>query len=266
MALLVAGMCPLLAETAGTVTEAVNDVMHGAQTSSSASPAKTGTHLKNGEYLKTGAQSRAELELANQSITRLGANTIFNYSTADNEIDLQAGTILFSKPKDGQQMNIKTASVTAAIVGTTGFVQVHGKGFVFGIVEGHATVTIGGVDYTITAGEMLKFTPGKPPVIVAFDVPKFLGTSPLFTRFHRHLPNQTYIDEEIADYNDLVKRGFIQPASEPFFPEGFDGNTPVLPFIGGDSAGQGLHDFNMPPPQQQKSCCWWEYCCRHSEP
>src|SRR5476651_300398 len=57
-------------------------------------------------------------------ISRMGANTIFNYSAANNEIDLQAGTILFSKPKDGKQLNIKMASVTAAVVGSTVLAQV----------------------------------------------------------------------------------------------------------------------------------------------
>ena len=66
-----------------------------------AAPAKVGTTLQDGEYLKTGAKSRAELDLANQSVTRVGANTIFNYTAGNNEVDLQAGTILFSKPKDG---------------------------------------------------------------------------------------------------------------------------------------------------------------------
>jgi hypothetical protein len=211
-------------------------------------PAKTGTRLQDGEYLKTGVKSRAELELANQSITRLGANTIFNYSVAGNEIDLQAGTILFSKPKDGKQMNIKTASVTAAVVGTTGFVQVHGKGFLFGLVEGKATLTIGGVDYNITAGEILQSNPGKPPQIYSFNVPLFLKTSPLLTKFYHRLPNQLYIDQEIAEYDDLVARGFIQPPTGPFFLTGFDGSVPTVPVPGHDSAGNALHEFNKPPP------------------
>ena len=161
--------------------------------------------------------------MANQSITRLGANTIFNYSVANNEIDLQAGTILFSKPKDGKQMNIKTASVTAAVVGTTGFAQVHGHGFLFGLVEGHAPVTIGGIVYNIAAGEMVRFTPGAPPQIFSFNIPLFLKTSPLITLFDKQLPNEPYIDKEVAEYNDLVARGFIRPPTQPFFQTDFDG-------------------------------------------
>lgn len=248
-AIFVLGISPLIAaDSSATVTEAVNQVAHGSMQSAKTFPAKVGTHLQDGEYLKTGVKSRAELELANQSITRLGANTIFNYSLTTNEIDLQAGTVLFSKPKDSQQMTIKTASVTAAIVGTTGFVQVQGHSFLFGLVEGHATLTIGGVDYPITAGEILKFNPGSPPQTTTFDVPLFLKTSPLITQFHHPLPGQPAIDQEVADYNDLVARGFIQPPKEPFFLTDYNWSVPTLPFPNHDSAGNALHQFNAPPP------------------
>jgi hypothetical protein len=243
------GISPLIAaDSTATVTEAVNEVNHGSLQAAETYPAKAGTRLQDGEYLKTGIKSRAELELANQSITRLGANTIFNYSAANNEIDLQSGTILFSKPKDGKQMNIKTASVTAAVVGTTGFAQLRGKGFLFGLVEGHATLTMGGVVYNITAGEILQFNPGKPPQIYSFNVPLFLKTSPLITQFDHHLPNQAYIDQEIAAYDELVARGFIQPPTEPFFVAGIGGSIPGIPISSQDSAGNAHHHFNMPPP------------------
>jgi hypothetical protein len=235
-------------DSSATVTEAVNQVTHGSLESSKSFPAPTGTHLPLGEYLMTGLKSRAELELANLSITRLGANTIFNYSPSNNEIDLQAGTVLFSKPKDGKQMNIKTASVTAAIVGTTGFIQKQGKAIIFGLVEGHSTVTIGGKNFNITSGEIVKFTPGQPPQFFFFNVPLFLKTSPLITKFKHHLPTQSYIDKEIDEYNDLVDRGFIQPPQNPFFLTDAEGTIPAVPISATDSAGKGLEQFNAPPP------------------
>jgi mannose-6-phosphate isomerase-like protein (cupin superfamily) len=256
----------LMADSAATVTEAVNVVDHGTTQSTDTTPAKVGTTLHNGEYLKTGAQSRAELTLANQSVTRVGANTIFDYSVADNQIDLQSGTILFSKPKDGKTMTIKTAAVTAAIVGTTGFIQTHGNTVLFGLVEGTVTMTIGGVDYTITSGQILKLTPGQPPQIFSFNVPLFLSTSPLITKFHHHLPNDKAIQDEVADYNDLVSRGFIQPPSDPFYLIDPVGYHPLVPLPGIDSAGQAHNQFNMPPPTQpvQNECrprCCRPRCC-----
>ena len=231
-----------------TVTEAVNHVDYGSSQTSATSPAKAGSTLQDGDYLETGAKSRAELEFSNQTITRLGANTIFNYSVASNEVDLQAGTLLFSKPKDSPTMTIKTAAVTAAIVGTTGFIQQHGQSFLFGLVEGHTTLTIGGVDYHIGPGEIAKFTPGSPPQIFYFNVSVFLATCPLITRFHHPLPNQSYIDQEIAEYNDLVSRGFIQPVGNPYFVTSWTDFIPPPPIPAGDSSGTALKQFNTPPP------------------
>lgn len=250
LATFVAGITPLIAaNSAAIVTEAVNDVSHGTSQTAEAQAAKVGTQVQDGEYLKTGVKSRAELQLANQTVTRLGANTIFNYSSTNNEIDLQSGTILFSKPKDASQMTIKTASVTAAVVGTTGFVQLRPKGgFLFGLIEGHATLKIDGITYNITAGQILMFSPGKPPQIYAFNVPALLKTSPLITRFHHQLPNQLYIDKEVAEYDDLVARGFIEPPTEPFFLTDFEGSVPTVPIPAHDSAGNSLHIFNTPPP------------------
>jgi len=248
------------AGSAATVTEAVNQVDHGLTQSTETHPAPKGTVLADGEYLKTGVKSRAELELANKTITRLGANTIFNYSAADNQVDLQTGTLLFSKPKDEKPMTIKTAAVTAAIVGTTGFIQKQGKSIVFGLIEGSATATIDGVDFTIHAGQLLKFTPGSPPQILSFDVPLLLATSPLITKFPHNLPNEKYINREIAEYNDLVGRGFIQPPKDPFYLLNFAGYPPTFPLPGFDSAGQALDKFNHPPSDDtqqppQPPCC-----------
>jgi hypothetical protein len=249
VAIFVTGLNPVLAaDTSATVTEVFNQVSHGSAQASGTSPAQTGTHIQDGEYLKTGVKSRAELSLANQSITRLGANTIFNYSVANNEIDLQSGTILFSKPKDGKEMIIKTAAVTAAIVGTTGFAQAHGKALLFGLIEGHATLNVGGVSYPIGPGELLRLGANGKPELCFFNLPRFLATSPLITKFHSSLPNQLYIDKEVAKYNDFVGRGFVEPPTEPFFISDIDGSVPIVPIPARDSAGAALAIFNTPPP------------------
>jgi hypothetical protein len=248
LAILLATIAPLMAaDSAATVTEVVNEVTHGTSQSADTTPAKAGTTIQDGEYLKTGAKSRAELSLANQSITRMGANTIFNYSVANNEVDLQAGTILFSKPKDGKEMTIKTASVTAAIVGTTGFASLVNKAFLFGIIEGHATVIINGVTTKVEAGQVLRLADGGKAQVVFYNIPLFLKTSPLVNKFHSALPNQVYIDREVADYNDFASRGFIAPPVNTYVITGFDGSIPLIPIQAHDSAANSLEQFNQPP-------------------
>jgi hypothetical protein len=252
-ALFCMGISPVVAANSeATVTEAVNEVTSGSSGTAATAPAKTGTHLADGQYLKTGVKSRAELQLGDLSITRLGANTIFNYSTANNEIDLQAGTILFSKPKGGAQLNIKTASVTAAIVGTTGFVQTKNKAYIFGLVEGHATLTDGGKTFHLEPGQVLRFSPGGKPQIFYFNIPLFLKTSPLITKYHSQLANQEFIDKEVAKYDDFVARGFIEPPTEPFFLSDVDGSVPIIPIPAKDSAGNALNQFVNPPAPPPK--------------
>jgi hypothetical protein len=249
IAFLAVGTVPLLAaETAATVTEAVNKVSHGTSQTSSTAPATKGTQIQAGEYLETGVKSRAELQLADQTITRLGANTVFNYSVANNEVDLQSGTILFSKPKEGKPMTIKTSAVTAAIVGTTGFLQLIGKHFIFGLVEGHATLTIGGVTYPLGPGEVIRLTNGAPPSTFFFNLSAFVSSSPLMTGFHSQLPNQPFIDKEVAEFNELVSRGFVSPITGPYFNFDLNGAVPTVPIPGTDSAGSAHGLFNTPPP------------------
>ncbi|MCE0524226.1 MAG: FecR family protein [Methylacidiphilales bacterium] len=261
--LLITGHSVAATGKVATVTQAVNDVSHGFSQSTATSPAPTGTQIRDGEYLKTGSASRAELEFSNKTISRLGSNTIFNYSASSNEVDLQAGTILFSKPKNGQQLNIKTEAVTAAIVGTTGFLQVlHQNGHtttLFGLVEGHANVAAGGNDPVIGPGQIFSYTPGSPPQIFNFNVPLFLRTALLYKGFKSTLPNQSYINAEVAFFNNLADRGFI-------------GNPPPnlgFPLAGFDSVGKANSNSILsqqpspptPPPPPDRCC--HPRCCRH---
>jgi hypothetical protein len=207
------------AEKPAEVTEAVNTVEHGTKDAVTL-PAKKGTPVYNGEYVKTGVESRAELALPSTSITRLGANTIFNYDVDSNTVDLQAGTVLFCKPKGSPQLNIRTAAVTAAVLGTTGFVGVQGSGkkkvFRLGVIEGHVKAQVNGQTFALGAGDILQIGADGKPFVFAYDVPKFVGSSPLLNKFHSTLPNQPAIDHEVASYQNDVKRGFIgAPLQQP---------------------------------------------------
>jgi FecR-like protein len=262
------------AENAATVTQTINEVDHGTSTAAITTPAHTGTLLYDGDYLKTGAKSLAELQLENKTVTRMGANTIFNYNSSNNEVDLQSGTILFSKPKDGQQLNIKTAAVTAAVVGTTGFFQNLHNAVLMGLIEGHSKIYYNGKLYVIHAGEIIVLSPGKPPVIFTFNVPLMVQTSPFFTKFHGHLPNDAYIAAEIAEYENLLHRGFIQPVSGPYTTYTDFGKPPDNNHFDWNNAGNAFFYQNLPPSTETVSttptcpprCCYEERrCCEEEE-
>ena len=211
----------------------------GAAAPAATTAAPKGTPIHDGEYLKTGEQSRAELLLPSASITRLGAYTIFNYSAESNTVDLQRGTILFCKPKDASRLNIKTAAVTAGIVGTTGFLSAQGEGhsttYVLGIVEGHAVAMADDHPFLLGPGDALQFRVGNKPFIYAYDVPRFVHSSPLLSKgkYPGTLPNQSYIDKELADYADDVSRGFI---AQPSGAINYSGSVPLLSTIAFSSA------------------------------
>lgn len=69
--------------------------------------------------VRTGQKSRAELVFEDETLTRLGANTIFNFEDGSRNMDLNQGTILLQVPKNAGGATIRTAAVTAAVTGTT---------------------------------------------------------------------------------------------------------------------------------------------------
>lgn len=220
--------CFTLAAEPAKVTEAVNQVDHGTKDAVT-SPATKGTAVYDGEYLKTGVRSRAELQLPSTAVTRLGANTIFDYSVETNTVDLQAGTVLFCKPKDSAQLNIRTAAVTAAVLGTTGFVAIQGEGkhktFRLGVIEGHVKAQVNGQIFPLGAGDILQIGPDGRPIVFAYDVPKFVGSSPLLNNFQSTLPNAQYIHDEVRQYQDLERRGFI---GTPLLQPQYWGQAPIV--------------------------------------
>ncbi len=238
------------ADTAS-VTVAVNIVEHGPNASTAREPAEKGTAIHDGEYLQTGSSSRAELLLPTSSITRLGANTIFNYSVSSNEVDLQAGTILFCKPREAHELMIKTAAVTAGITGTTGFVSVQGTGskktYIFGIIEGHAVAHADDHPFPVGPGDILEFRPGIKPFTFPFDLPRFVKSTSLIKSFKGTLPNQSAIDRQLAEYADDVSRGFIITPSRMI---DYSGDIPVLSVVAYNSAqnAQGQQSRGGTPP------------------
>src|ERR1051325_1238169 len=67
--------------TESTFTEIVKDVNVVAQATKAASPASVKAVVKAPDLVRTGADSRAELTASDQTITRIGANTVDRKST-----------------------------------------------------------------------------------------------------------------------------------------------------------------------------------------
>ncbi len=100
-------------------------------------PAAVSDEVRNGTAVRTGIESRAELTFTDQTLARLGANTIFSFNKGTRNLELGGGAMLLRVPKDAGGAQINTAAVTAAITGTTVMLEYHPDAFIkFIILEG----------------------------------------------------------------------------------------------------------------------------------
>src|SRR5438045_9724294 len=75
--------------------------------------------IKDDLGLQTGVRSRSELLFQDNTLTRLGAETLFSFKTGTRDLTLEKGSMLLQVPKGLGGAKIHTAAVTAAITGTT---------------------------------------------------------------------------------------------------------------------------------------------------
>src|SRR5438094_6665216 len=108
------------------VTEVIHDVrLLAGQTA--ARPATVNDTVREGTAVRTGTDSRAELTFLDQTLTRLGANTVFSFGGAARTYDLGSGAILMSAPKETGTVKITTAVATCAVSGFTMISEYHGN-------------------------------------------------------------------------------------------------------------------------------------------
>ena len=107
-----------------TVTQIIKEV-DLLPTGAAAKPATVNDNVRDGTAVRTGTESRTELTFTDQTIARLGANTIFSFNEGTRNLDLAGGAMLLRVPKGAGGAKISTAAVTAAITGTTVIIEYH---------------------------------------------------------------------------------------------------------------------------------------------
>src|SRR5438046_5976348 len=106
------------------VTEVIHDVrLLAGQTA--ARPATVNDTVHKGTAVRTGTDSRAELTFLDQTLTRLGANTVFSFGAAARTYDLGSGAILISAPKETGTVKVTTGVAICAVSGFTAVLQRH---------------------------------------------------------------------------------------------------------------------------------------------
>ena len=165
------------------VTQAVNDVRVLAK-STSPRAAQIGETISGSTSLQTGRKSRAELAFQDDTVTRLGQNSIFSFRPGGREVELKQGSVLLQVPKNAGGATIRTATVTAAITGTTSMFEYSpGQWVKLLTLEGTQKLYLKGQKepVLVPAGQMIVMHPNARaiPAPITIDVAKLLATSAL---------------------------------------------------------------------------------------
>jgi hypothetical protein len=214
------------------VKEKVNIVTLAPNLNEEPHPAPQGAVIRDENVVRTGTESRAELEFTDLTLARMGSNSIFSFDAKARTMNFTRGAILFSKPKNSGPIQLKSGAVAGAITGSTGFISTvpikgagktagsNGKGttIVVGMLEGkihggsHWTDSAGRehtTPFQLGPGELLVAQPGLAPRMAQFDLPRFVKSSPLIKGFKAPLPNAAEVDRAIANYLADQQHGYI---------------------------------------------------------
>ena len=170
------------------ITRIVNDVQLGAA-QTAPHPASLNDKVAVGSSVQTGMDSRTELTFADQALARLSANTIFSFNEGTRNLDLASGAVLLRVPKGAGGAKISTATVTAAITGTTVIVEYHPHAYIkFITLEGTARLYLKrrwGESVLVRPGQMLITNPDAKslPDPVDVDLERLLKTARLIIDF-----------------------------------------------------------------------------------
>ncbi len=200
------------------ITQAVNDVrVHGK--AGDGRPASVGETVGGTASVQTGRKSRAELVFSDQTITRLGQNSVFSFRNGSRDVELQQGSILLQVPKNAGGATIRTATVTAAITGTTSMFEYSpGEWVKLLTLEGTQKLYINGSKkpVLVPAGKMIVMRPdGRVvPSPVTIDVARLLATSALAGKgTFGPLPaaSTEAIDQTVAQQKAAKRSGALKP-------------------------------------------------------
>lgn len=218
------------------VRQKVNVVTVAPNLSGQAQPAGQGAVIHDENVVRTGTESRAELEFSDLTLARLGSNSIFSFDAKARAMNFTQGAVLFSKPTKSGPVELRTGAITAAITGSTGFISnvrsggtknaaaahTNSKkqnsttlvGMLEGKLHGGARWTdSGGHEHTtrfhLGPGEILVARPDGPPRVAQFDLPRFIKTSPLVNGFSQPLRNMAELNRAVAEYKADERGGFV---------------------------------------------------------
>ena len=213
--------------TESTFTEVVKDVNVVAASTKVAQAATVNELVKAPDLVRTGPESRAELTATDQTITRIGANTVFSFEPTGRDMNLEKGNVLFHSPAGKGGGTIRSGGAAAAVLGTTLIVSSTGTGgFKVILLEGKGTVTLpGGKAVMLKAGQLVFVLPNEKDFgpVLTINLGKLVGGSQLVNGFSHPLSSLPLIQAAIDAQNKRLKNGQLQDTGvtpENFSPPG----------------------------------------------
>jgi hypothetical protein len=176
------------------VTEVIRDVrlLSG---QAAGRPAVVNDAVREGTAVRTGTDSRAELMFSDQTLTRLGSNTVFSFGAAAHTYNLGSGAILMTAPKETGTVKISSEAASCAVSGFTGIWESHSKSWNKVLIfEGNGDVWLKNnpSDHRhMHSAQILVFPPNATvlPQPQEFDVCKAISNGFLITGFSHKLPS-----------------------------------------------------------------------------
>jgi hypothetical protein len=197
--------------TESTFTEVIKDVNVIASADKSTAPAKVNNPFKAPDLVRTGADSRAEMTAPDQTVTRVGANTVFSFEPAGRNLRLEQGSVLFHSPKGLGGGTIQSGGAVAAILGTTLIATATADGgFKVILLEGKGQVTLpNGKSVTLKAGQLVFVLPGGTTFSPVLDInlDKLVAGSLLVNGFSHPLSSLPLIQAAIDGQNSQLVSG-----------------------------------------------------------
>jgi hypothetical protein len=268
MALVLANLSAVAAPlTESTFTEIIHDV-NTLSTAGNPTAAKLQDVLKAPDRVRTGPDSRAELTATDNTITRVGANTVFSFSDSGRTLNLEQGNLLFHAPKGLGGGTIKSGGASAAVLGTTLIVSATTDGgFKVILLEGTGKVTLtAGKSVTLKSGQMVFVLPGGTQFskVMNINLDRLVSGSLLVKGFDHPLSSASLIDSAIKKQKsaiasratdssestgnglNAVDHGSYQTASSTALTKTQYGNI-ATSSIGGGSGGRNVSTLGFAP-------------------
>lgn len=173
----------------------------------------------------TGEGSRTELRFTDQTLARLGANTVFTFDSRNRELKVEQGAMLLQVPEGLGNTRVTSRSVTAAITGTTILYEYQPDGYVKVIaVEGTLRLYLNdrmGESILLTPGKMMILPPDATqlPEPVDVDLDRLVKTSGLIsdTDWPDPGPDEDLqmapIQAEVQEQQQEIRKGRLVPTN-----------------------------------------------------